>query len=92
MQRQVFAGLVLVSLGDFSSELFETDPDLNPLYWLFYLVVGTSLHMLPTRAMWSMLFIASVMACGLLLFAGISAMPHINFSKYATEIAPDKFH
>ena len=88
----MFAGLVLVSLGDFSSELFGTNPDLNPVYWLLYLFLGGAIHMLPTRKMWATLAAFSVGSCFLLGFAGISAIPHMNFSKYVTNVEPDKYH
>ena len=82
--------VIVIGIGGYLGAIFETPDAYAPLWWLATYVVFVALNVAGTEMSFQFTVAITLLALGILVVFWIGALPHVDFARYALDIAPDE--
>ena len=84
--------VIVYFIGSYLTGIFETPESVQPLWWLAVYVVFVGLNMVGVALSFRVTLVVTLAALACLLVFWISAIPHIDFARWALDIGPGGVH
>ncbi len=81
--------VIVFFIGSYMSGIFETDAALQPLWWIGFYVVFVGLNVIGVELSFRVTVVVTLLALACLVVFWFSALPHIDFARYAMNVAAD---
>jgi ethanolamine permease len=85
----VTPAVVVFFIGSYLTGIFETGPAFQPIWWILGYVVFVTLNVAGVALSFRVTLIVTVLALAVLIIFWFSAFPHMDFSRWALNIASD---
>ena len=85
----VTPAVVVFFIGSYLTGIFETGPGFQPIWWILGYVVFVTLNVAGVALSFRVTLIVTVLALAVLIIFWFSAFPHMDFSRWALNIASD---
>lgn len=81
--------VIVFFIGSYMGSIFGTAPELQPLWWIGFYVVFVGLNIIGVELSFRVTLVVTLLALACLVVFWFSAVPHIEFSRWAMNVAPD---
>lgn len=81
--------VIVFFIGSYMGGIFETDAALQPLWWIGFYVVFVGLNVIGVELSFRVTVVVTLLALACLVVFWLSALPHIDFARYAMNVAAD---
>jgi len=78
--------VIVFFIGSYLTAIFETPDSFQPVWWLIGYIVFVGLNVRGVALSFTVTVIVTLLALGILIFFFVSAIPFMEFSKYAMNI------
>ena len=78
--------VIVFFIGSYMGGIFETAPELQPLWWIGFYIVFVALNVVGVELSFKVTLAVTLLALSCLVVFWISAIPHIDFSRWAMDI------
>lgn len=85
----VTPAVVAFFIGTYLGSIFGTPAEFQPVYWIFAYVVFVGLNVVGVELSFRVTLAVTLAALACLLAFWVSALPHVDFSRWALNIAAD---
>ena len=85
----VTPAVIVYFVGSYLGGIFGTDTSFQPVYWVGCYIVFLALNVFGVALSFRVTVIVTFLALAILIFFYVSAWPHIDFNRWALNIAPD---
>ncbi|MGE0213027.1 MAG: amino acid permease [Parvibaculaceae bacterium] len=85
----VTPAVVMFFIGSYLTGIFGTSPEFQPVWWILGYIVFVILNVMGVALSFRVTLIVTLAALAVLVIFWASAIPNINFSRWALNIAPD---
>src|SRR5215213_9054908 len=85
----VTPAVVVFFIGSYLTGIFETTPGFQPIWWILGYIVFVALNVAGVALSFRVTLIVTVLALAVLVIFWISAIPNMDFSRWALNIASD---
>ncbi len=85
----VTPAVIVYFVGSYLGGIFETGPAFQPVYWIGCYLLFLALNIFGVGLSFRVTLIVTFLALAVLIFFYASAWPHIDFNRWALNIAPD---
>jgi ethanolamine permease len=85
----VTPAVVVFFIGSYLTGIFETTPGFQPIWWILGYVVFVALNVAGVALSFRVTLIVTVLALAVLVIFWVSAIPNMDFSRWALNIASD---
>lgn len=85
----VTPAVIVYFTGSYLGGIFGTDASFQPVYWVGCYLLFLALNVFGVGLSFRVTLVVTFLALAILIFFYISAWPHIDFSRWALNIAPD---
>jgi ethanolamine permease len=85
----VTPAVVVFFIGSYLTGIFETGPNFQPIWWILGYVVFVALNVAGVALSFRVTLVVTVLALAVLVIFWISAIPNMDFSRWALNIASD---
>jgi ethanolamine permease len=88
MEYILTPAVIVVGASGYLSAVFGTPTTYDPLWWLLCYGVFVGLNIVGVEASFRFTLFIAIVALGVLVVFFFAAIPHVDFSRYALDIAP----
>ena len=81
--------VIVFFIGSYMSSIFGTPDALQPLWWIGFYVVFVGLNIIGVELSFRVTLVVTLLALACLVVFWFSALPHIDFSRWAMNVASD---
>ena len=81
--------VIVFFIGSYLSQIFGTGPEFQPVYWAAAYILFVGLNLIGVELSFRVSLIVTIAALAILVVFWISALPNIEFSKFALNIGAD---
>ncbi len=81
--------VIVFFISSYMGAIFETPAALQPLWWIAGYIVFLALNIFGVELSFRVTLVVTLLALGCLVFFWISAIGHLDFSRWALNIGPD---
>jgi ethanolamine permease len=81
--------VVVFFIGSYLTTIFGTPPAFQPVYWIFCYAIFVGLNIAGVELSFRVTLVVTIAALACLVAFWVSALPVMNFSRWALNIAPD---
>jgi ethanolamine permease len=81
--------VVVFFIGSYLGSIFGTPPEFQPVYWIFCYMLFVALNVAGIELSFQVTLVVTLMALGCLIAFWVSAIPVIDFPRWALNIGPD---
>jgi ethanolamine permease len=81
--------VIVYFIGTYLTAIFESPPGFQPLWWVVGYVVFVGLNIRGVELSFMVTIIMTLLAIGILVFFFLSAIPFVDFGRYALNIGAD---
>ena len=81
--------VIVFFIGSYMGSIFETDAALQPLWWIGFYLVFVGLNVIGVELSFRVTVVVTLLALACLVVFWFSALPHIDFARYAMNVAAD---
>lgn len=81
--------VVVFFIGSYLGSIFGTPPAFQPVYWIFCYAVFVGLNIAGVELSFRVTLVVTIAALACLVAFWVSAIPNMNFSRWALNVAPD---
>jgi ethanolamine permease len=81
--------VIVFFIGSYMSSIFGTPDALQPLWWIGFYVVFVGLNIVGVELSFRVTLVVTLLALTCLVVFWFSALPHIDFARYAMNVAAD---
>src|SRR5215208_3994857 len=85
----VTPAIVVFFIGSYLTGIFETTPGFQPIWWILGYILFVALNVAGVALSFRVTLIVTVLALAVLVIFWISAIPNMDFSRWALNIASD---
>jgi ethanolamine permease len=85
----VTPAVVVFFIGAYLTGIFETGPNFQPIWWILGYIVFVGLNVAGVALSFRVTMIVTLLALAVLVIFWVSALPNIDFSRWALNIASD---
>src|SRR5688572_127732 len=85
----VTPAVVVFFIGSYLTGIFETGPGFQPIWWILGYIVFVALNVAGVALSFRVTLIVTVLALAVLIIFWVSALPNMDFSRWALNIASD---
>ena len=78
--------VIVFFIGSYMGGIFETAPELQPLWWIGFYIVFVALNVVGVELSFKVTLAVTLLALACLVVFWVSAIPHIDFSRWAMDI------
>ena len=80
--------VIVFFIGSYLSSIFGTPPGFTPVWWIGSYVVFVGLNIAGVELSFRLSVVVTVLALAILAVFWVSAIPHVDFARYALDVAP----
>jgi len=81
--------VIVFFIGSYMSSIFGTPDAMQPLWWVGFYVVFVGLNIIGVELSFRVTLVVTLLALACLVVFWFSALPHIDFSRWAMNVASD---
>ena len=81
--------VIVFFIGSYMGGIFETPASFQPIWWILMYAVFLALNIVGVELSFRVTLVVTLAALAVLIIFWISAIPHLDFSRWALNIAPD---
>lgn len=81
--------VIVYFIGTYMTGIFETDASLQPLWWIGFYVVFVGLNIVGVELSFRVTVVVTLLALACLVVFWVSALPHIDFNRWAMNVGAD---
>ncbi|MCK6449830.1 MAG: ethanolamine permease [Alphaproteobacteria bacterium] len=81
--------VIVFFIGSYLSNIFGTPAGFTPVWWIGAYIVFVGLNIAGVELSFRLSVIVTLLALAILAVFWVSALPHVDFSKFALDIAPE---
>ena len=81
--------VIVFFIGSYMGAIFETPPEFQPVWWVLMYAVFLALNIVGVELSFKVTLVVTLAALAVLVIFWVSAFPHLDFSRWALNIAPD---
>lgn len=81
--------VVVFFMGSYLGSIFGTPPEFQPVWWVLGYLVFVALNIFGVELSFGVTLFVTLLALAVLAFFYVVAIPHIDFNRWALNIAPD---
>lgn len=81
--------VVVFFIGSYLGSIFGTPPAFQPVYWIFCYAVFVGLNIAGVELSFRVTLVVTIAALACLVAFWVSAIPNMDFSRWALNVAPD---
>ena len=81
--------VIVFFIGSYMGGIFETPASFQPVWWILMYAVFLGLNIVGVELSFRVTLVVTLAALAVLIIFWISAIPHLDFSRWALNIAPD---
>jgi ethanolamine permease len=81
--------VIVFFIGSYMTGIFETSPGFQPVWWIAFYIVFLWLNIIGVELSFKVTLAVTLAALAVLVIFWVSAIPHIDFGRWALNIAPD---
>lgn len=81
--------VIVFFIGSYMSSIFGTPDAMQPLWWIGFYVVFVGLNIVGVELSFRVTVVVTLLALACLVVFWFSALPHIDFTRYAMNVATD---
>jgi ethanolamine permease len=85
----VTPAVIAFFIGSYLTGIFETSPSMQPIWWVATYLVFLALNIFGVALSFRVTLIVTLLSLAVLIFFWISAIPNMDFSRWALNIASD---
>ena len=81
--------VIVFFIGSYMTGIFETSPEFQPVWWIAFYIAFLWLNIIGVELSFRVTLVVTLAALAVLVVFWISAIPHIDFGRWALNIGPD---
>ena len=81
--------VIVFFIGSYMGAIFETPPEFQPVWWVLMYALFLALNIVGVELSFKVTLVVTLAALAVLVIFWVSAIPHLDFSRWALNIAPD---
>ena len=81
--------VIVFFIGSYMGGIFETPATFQPVWWVLMYAVFLALNIVGVELSFRVTLVVTLAALAVLIIFWVSAIPHLDFSRWALNIAPD---
>jgi ethanolamine permease len=81
--------VIVFFIGSYLGAIFDTPTSFQPVWWALMYAVFLALNIVGVELSFRVTLVVTLAALAVLIIFWVSAIPHIDFSRWALNIAPD---
>jgi ethanolamine permease len=81
--------VIVFFIGAYAGAIFETPASFQPFWWIFGYFIFVGLNVVGVELSFRVTLLVTIAALAVLVFFWVAAFPHIDFNRWALNIAPD---
>ena len=81
--------VIVFFIGSYMGAIFETPPEFQPVWWVLMYALFLALNIVGVELSFKVTLVVTLAALAVLIIFWVSAFPHLDFSRWALNIAPD---
>ena len=81
--------VIVFFIGSYMGAIFETPANFQPIWWVLMYAVFLALNIVGVELSFRVTLVVTLAALAVLVIFWISAFPHLDFNRWALNIAPD---
>ena len=82
--------VIVVGIGGYLGAIFDTPREVEPLWWLATYVAFVGLNVWGVELSFRFTVIVTLLALAILAFFFVAALPHVDVSRWALDVAPSE--